>query len=566
MNLQSNHAQVDSKSAAFLTTCSNQYSLLVHRMDELHRKSSPEAALTWIELIANFAATHHSGIFADGAIENIALDIGCDLPKPEGLSPKPLPMLGGARPGRTVTRRVVHVVTVVLTVGGHTRTILNWIRKDLESEHSLVLTRQGSRPIPPEILKVVSLSGGRIISLSETLPILQRAIWLRQLAPQLGDVAILHLIPDDIVPVVAFADKTDIPVGLVNLGDHCFWLGSTVADAIINLRGISILANKDLRFTRNDLLLPIPLYENVERLSRSQARSQLGISDSQRVILTVGRAIKYAASRRQNFFATANTLLQENQEAHLYIVGLSEQDHMQSNVLHGHDRVHFVGQISDPSTYQASADVYIEGFPFGSQTALLESVLPGVPCVRAVFPLSPLLAASDLALDGVAQVPADEQEYIEQTSEYITDAKKRGQVGQELRRRVLYWHVQDTWNEALDKAYGALAACRHSATPIPADKPSTRTVDYAISEYHGTRFPGGNNETAIEDLVRQNIMEASYALRQRGCYLDAFRFIQAANYRRFWDIKSASMAAKLIPHRTVTMLDQLQIWWSGGRQ
>ena len=92
------------------------------------------------ELTAEFAVSHHPGRFADGAIENVLLEIGSDLDGLDlpGLSWQELPIAPETE--ATSRRRVLHIASSVFPIGGHTRTIGNWINLDSESRHSVLLT------------------------------------------------------------------------------------------------------------------------------------------------------------------------------------------------------------------------------------------------------------------------------------------------------------------------------------------------------------------------------------------------------------------------------------------
>src|SRR5690606_34285328 len=103
----------------------------------------------------------------------------------------------------------------------------------------------------------------------------------------------------------------------------------------------------------------------------------------------------YRPCSHYDFTATARKILDRNLLAHLYVVGETLQGlapYLRSSL---HDRLHFVGPVDDAKLYRASADVYLESFPFGSQTALLEAALSGLPVVPAYAPLFPLLVAND---------------------------------------------------------------------------------------------------------------------------------------------------------------------------
>ena len=543
----------DSELLAFLEACAASYEHLVEQLDRLVRSGTrPEAILTWIEMTAGFAATHHAGRFADGAVENAALTLGADLRSSGVRAPRGLSRREPTRNTRK-SRQVLHVATVAMSLGGHTKTIINWIHKDDDSRHSLLLTRQGMTPIPPELLRAIANSGGQVFSFPDTAPITDRASWLRELAPQHGDVVILHLIPDDVVPIVAFADRTRVPIAQVNLADQCFWLGSTVADSTLNLRDVSASINEQYRFTRNEQLVPIPLALLPPTAGRDSVRASLGIPESYNVLLSVGRAVKYAPSRRQSFFQTAAKILDENPQAHLYLVGVSASDHAGSHAFACHERMHLLGTIPDPTAYQYAADVYLEGFPFGSQTALLESVVPGNPCVRAIAPLSPVLAASDVAIEGIAPVPADEREYVALADGYLSDLTTRRRIGQELRESVMHYHVGPAWKSLLEQAYGRLATLPHAPAPIPTTGYSADQVDLAISEYHGTRYSGVDPRSTLDRVMRGGIFGSAYVLRQRGAYADALRLVRMTNGRQWWrDRRVLAFTAKLLPHKLLS--------------
>ncbi|MEJ0084596.1 MAG: hypothetical protein WDO72_02835 [Pseudomonadota bacterium] len=534
--------------AEFLSACSQQYDALLEASGEIRAHGNPEAILDWVKTVAAFAAMHHPGRFADGALENLALEVGRQLDRTAS-PPLWLESLVAQRArSAPAKRRVLHVATTMLNIGGHTRTILNWIRKDPGSEHSLVTTSSAGVQISPVVMEAIAESGGQLYVLPDESPLLSRARWLREFSRRSADLVFLHLVPYDVVPVVAFAESGGPPVALINLADQCFWLGSTVADSVVHLREIGATTSRDIRFTRNDLLLPIPLFEARAELSKADARRELGIPESQIVLLTIGRGIKFAPSARHNFFRTGREILDRNPAAHLYVVGVRAADHAQSPEFVAHDRMHFLGPLNDPTAYQRAADVYLEGFPFGSQTALLETALAGTACVPAFAPATALLATHDFALTGTVDNPADEPGYVARVGEYAADREKRVAIARTLRERVLHFHVLESWNGMLDQVYGALEKLRHDALPLPNAKGAARHIDLAISEYHATRANGADVRTFVDGEVRGLMRFASYTMRQRGFHADSFRLLRFANRNQVWDRESVGYAIKLLPH------------------
>ena len=554
---ESDKSRMKSHAEKFLWLCSWNYDQLIEKMEQLKKSGSEEAILAWVEMMASFAAMHHPGRFVDGTIENFALEIGSDLPRKRGRQCQPVLSLGSNLSKTSSKRRVLHVTTFINASGGHPRVILNWILKDPYSQHSLVLTKQQSNPIFSKLVDEVRLSGGQFVSLPDEVPIIERARWLRRFAYENADLVILHTVPNDIVPVVAFAEEDKVPVAFVNNADHLFWVSSSVADIIINLRQISEIANKEVRYTRNDKLLPLPLSETHQNLSRRCARENLGIPETQIMLISVGRTTKYRPSHRQNFFQTANEILDRNRNAHLYIVGPNKQDHEGTSSDFLHNRMHFVGPVEDATIWQKASDVYLEGFPFGSQTALLESVLQGIPCVRVFAPLSPLLAADDIVLTGLIEAPKNEQEYIEQACDFINNQSKRKVVGDELRERVLDNHVNDSWNQYLENIYQTLRNLKHKPTKVPEMEGSCRPIDLAISEYHGARFLGYDLNLALRKIVQNEcILGAAYSLRQSGFHFDAFLFFRMSNLRQKLGWKLISVIGKLLIHKCKYEVDK----------
>jgi glycosyltransferase involved in cell wall biosynthesis len=460
------------------------YDALRDRLEQVGWEADPRGALECIEHAADFAAANHPGRFADGGIENLALAIGGRLDdllrgRAGGLPGARLP-----RAGRDGRRNVLHVMTGATVIGGLTQTVVNWVRGDPESRHSVLLTRQEySAGVRPWLVQAVRDNGGDFIVLPREGDLLLRAWWVRQCVQSSADLVVLHQNWSDVVPVVALAVGDCPPVAIVNQVDHLFWLGGTVTDAVINLRQASQDVTGNRRFTRRDLLLPIPLTEPAAPRTRDEDRRALGIPAGQTVLLTVGREVKYLRGTSSDFFTTALRILEENPAAHLYVVGVSEEFAARSLRDPRHDRLHFLGVLEDPSLYRAAADVYLESFPFGSQTAMLEAGLAGLAPVRAVAPPYPLLVTQDECLAGLVDAPADEGAYIRQANHLIRNVPERQCLGAALRARVVEAHTGGGWRKRLAAVYADMAEARHEPRPIPRAECSADPVDLALSAW-----------------------------------------------------------------------------------
>jgi hypothetical protein len=541
-----------SPEAKFLLANHHHYQSLVahlHRIDFLRSAQSAETGLNCVELIARFASSFHCGHFADGAVENVGLQIGGRL---ESLcsEPGPLPTRPLTGDGR---RHVLHVASATKDVGGPTRTILNWIINDAGARHSLVVVGQGRRAIPSWLSQAVAATGGDTIALPDAAPLLQKAAWLRRISQAGVDVVITHHYTFDVVPLAAFATDDCPPVGLVDHSDHVFWLGGCVADAVVSLRAVGGEMCRRRRFVRSTVPLPIPLPVPAGDASRADARRRLNIPASQVMLLSVGSVYKYVPAPARDFRRTILRLLEQNPGAHFYLVAWAWDGDCPAFLQEvRHDRFHYIGDVRDASDYQSAADVYLEGFPFGSQTAFLEAGLSGLPAVRAFAPASALMVTNDLSLDGVVGTPVSEEEYIAQAEKLIRDVDERGRAGRMLSKSILDHHTGNGWRRHLSAAYDSLGQARHWPHPIPTSTFAPEPVDLAVSAWHATkgRTPadGAEAEQLRDGELRRLIWDIAYGLREGGDYGEAFRLLRLGGRLTGWDTRAFSALAKLTPH------------------
>jgi len=393
--------------AGFLRANSDIYEWLVDRAAATSQKADAEAALRDVAIAARFAAAFHPGRFADGAIENIAFRIGRQL----------APTAGDANldamniVARRNVRRVMHLASHINGVGGHTRMLYHWVRDDADSCHSLVVTHQADTPVPAWLSPALRESGGFFAILEPELDLCEKARRVRRMARHFADLVVLHHDPNDVIPTVAFARRDVPPVVVLNHADHQFWLGSSVVDMAVNLRTPGAEHTAERRFIFRNAILPVPLALPNAGLSRRDARLALGIAQDKIVLISIGRGEKFRPCPSHDFVATAWRILEAEPRAHIYVVGECEAGiapYLRSPI---HSRLHFAGTREDTSAYRSAADIYVESFPFGSQTAVLEAALSGLPVVPAYAPLSPLLVANDDALSHLLPNPSNEQEY-----------------------------------------------------------------------------------------------------------------------------------------------------------
>ncbi|MCG8351025.1 MAG: hypothetical protein MI924_24920, partial [Chloroflexales bacterium] len=211
---------------------------MVARAEAFARSGQYQAAAVFAQIAAKYAVSQHTGLFASPQLERLLVAIGRRLPE----------LHGTIQPRRAKEpRRILHVLTQVARVGGHTRMLWRWIEQDGARQHSVVLTRQGAVKMPDMLRKAVEASGGALYALdNQPGNILSWAATLRAIASR-ADIVVLHVNPDDVIPVLAFADKARRPPTIyINHADHIFWIGVAVADILANLR----FSGQDLAIAR----------------------------------------------------------------------------------------------------------------------------------------------------------------------------------------------------------------------------------------------------------------------------------------------------------------------------
>ena len=130
----------------------------------------------------------------------------------------------------------LHVMSTAFDVGGHTNLVCRWIRMDGgKARHHVVITDQFCH-LPEKLRQVVAANGGELRVLERGTANIKQAQELWAMAASLADVVVLHIHPQDVSAIIAFAEPSEIPVCFMNHVDHLFWLGTTLADRVIEFR------------------------------------------------------------------------------------------------------------------------------------------------------------------------------------------------------------------------------------------------------------------------------------------------------------------------------------------
>ena len=472
---------------------------LLERMNAAQARGDLESALQWGHVASGFIVFGGTfGRLVSLELERASVGIGGALPRYDWKRSDQQP------------HRILHVLTEAYELFGHTKLCRKWIEIDSSgAKHDVVLLAQEAE-VPENLRESVKRKGGRLVRIDPALPMLERARRLRAMAFSEADAVVLHVHPHDLLPNVAFGIEGGPPVIYVNHADHEFWVGGAVSDLVLDIRESGqewTRWHRDIPRTR---ILPVPLEEDPLLLEgadgiaalRNETRKRFGIGEHELVFLTIGSARKYEPMRGMSFLEAAEAILNRCPNARMIAVGPKLTGAWQAVAQRTGGRLLPVGNQSELGRFHAAADVYLEGLPAGSLTALLEVCLAGVPCVRSPARVRPPHASDGIALASVAQ-PVDVPAYIHEAVMLANNVSTRIERGQKLQRRVREVHCETGWRRQLEEVIPSLPKV-HSLhlgqKPRPiAREESEFKLDYA---YHDvTRGRAGVMATLVSQAI-----------------------------------------------------------------
>jgi len=289
---------------------------------------------------------------------------------------------------------------------------------------------------------------------------------LRDIAHSWADVVVLHTHPNDPLPVLAFGVDGGPPVILFNHADHVFWLGASVADIVAEIRPVGRDLSLRRRGVRSSSLLPVPLVSDELPMGRTEARQRLGLDEKTTVLLTISSAYKYAPFGGYDFLSLARKVIDENPQAVLLAVGPDDGGKWAEHREGTKGRIRALGEQRDIGVFYAAADIFVDSFPYGSMTAMLEAGMHGIASVGLLNPLSRVNLAGDISQERCGTHHPTREGFVAELNRLIGDVAYRVQKGDELARAVREDHLMPDWNNHLARLTDILPS-RHTPVPLP---------------------------------------------------------------------------------------------------
>ena len=161
-------------------------------------------------------------------------------------------------------------------------------------------------------------------------------------------------------------------------------------------------------------------------------------------------------------------------------VGVAGDERWRSASRRMGSRILTLGTVSQSQLdkIHSATDIYIEGFPFGTTTSLLEAGLRGIPAVFAPAQCPPPYGSDGIALDAILDRPKTIRDYEEQVVQLGSDPIARTSSGARLSKSIAKHHTGEGWSRYLEKAIQLLPD-EH----VPADAIATERTPKEVHEY-----------------------------------------------------------------------------------
>jgi hypothetical protein len=429
----------------------------------------------WAGIAGQCASNSHAGFYVHAQLEAMLLHIGRNLDHKSTESEIKITF------SQNKKLKILHVFSAALPIGGHTRLVERWIsnRSNKTESHSVLLLDQNYMLIPEWLTAVTRISGGRCVSLTENLNLIERALMLRKMACESADMVVLHTYPYDPVPIIAFAVDGGPPIILLNHADHLFWYGSSIADLVADLRPMAQQLTLQKRKVANSQLLPIPLLPK-KKLNRSLCRKELQLPDDKIILLAIATSYKFKPYRDSDFPGTVSAFVRAHPETILIVIGPSPDEiNWREAVKTSDGRIRVLGLIENIDNYYGAADIYLESFPVGSITATLDAMLHELPVIQAPAPLFPLLHVD--RYDGMQGNAIGIDQYYNSILQCMDNNDFRSSLGKTQRESVEKMHTGSGWEKYIDNLMDNVPS-RHTTKHLTGNDSIIDKTDIALAD------------------------------------------------------------------------------------
>ncbi|WP_407401492.1 glycosyltransferase [Chryseobacterium sp.] len=457
-----------------------------------------EDCAQYIQKIGQFAWLHHTGYYASRSLEYLLFLISSKLPV---IDKDKIRLRSRSNEHQL---KILHVFSEIYTFGGHSKLLFKWINIDSQNKHSILSTRQPINEIKNVATSFHSRSDIDLYTVINN-SILESANLLKDILYKDFDIIVLHTHPNDVISNIAFSDPNiDIPIAYLNHADHVFWYGVSISDCVIQIREANIELDKERRGLLNQYFLPIPIRKDEYQVKKNN-------SDFINLV-TVGTDYKYNPVGDYNFFEEALSIVSKYDNVIFNFVGISPSSDFA--LKYSHERIVYHGVLlpDELNIFLNNMDLYIEGFPIPSFTALLEPAMKGIPFVLHYNPSNLLRLFKD-NIDSYIFYPKTIVEWRDNVGKLILNEPYRDQVGKKQFAYVNRIFGEDSWLLNLNFFYRKVISTNKSSFSFSEENNLFEGRDE--KELLGVHNIGIDHFTYTRELSLKNRLYVLYCYKYR---------------------------------------------------
>jgi hypothetical protein len=291
----------------------------------------------------------------------------------------------------------------------------------------------------------------------------------------------------------------------MNHADHAFWLGIGASNLVLHFQYTGEKLSTEERGILPDrcVILPIPIDTQPRNYSRTEAKRQLGVPPDCTLLISVAGRHKFGSAAGLSFFDTIVSPVRQHDQVYCLIVGPNPNGVWQEIETSSGGRIRALGRRDDVQIIYQAADVYVDSYPFGSSTSMLEAMNYATPALS----LAPESLRADVLFTDHPSIPNELYrttslaEFHSRLHLLITDRVYRQHVGNEVARLVSDFHDGTGWQAALERVY-AKAQTTEPALPDVTETPSIGDRELMVLATHQAAALAGTPAVVTQRHIR----------------------------------------------------------------
>lgn len=263
----------------------------------------------------------------------------------------------------------------------------------------------------------------------------------------------LHLMPSDIISLMAVDSIVGATKYNINLTDHAFWLGASFVDYNIEFRGCGRTISLEKRGFQESQLINLPFYPIIQK---NNIKDDLPQRKSEDIIVFTG-GTPYKMMGKDSFFfkVLIEEILSLSPNVKVWVAGFDKGDELLDNIVRNMkngDRVFNIGVRRDINHVFEQCDIYLGTYPVGGGLMTQYAAINGKPILSyadsttpIVFNIESIVNQCSVAMKNFVSI----DDFMDYARKLIFDTKYREQEGHNNMSAIM---SKDKFNDYFDNA------------------------------------------------------------------------------------------------------------------